>query len=731
MRSCFAASIAFFSLAPLSFSQTGMSPAGEMILAAPLFLQDANVSSTITMVSVVSSPLTSKVVVFDSNGAQIGVSSVSLDPHSQRILKLSDLLQSWSSPSSAGSVKILQDPSAKGVSITARLSIAGTVHGTTVALEEDFQRMGAAKSGTFRAAAGAVMGSPMVAVWNLGATAQTVNIQCLAEMGSGGTSRIPVAAGQAAIAQACGGTGTIAPSSSQLLSPSTGASPNGAVGVSVSGSGGAGTLALYGFAFRKAGAASALRFDDTGAMRSGSSVFAGVPVGTSSALSGSPFQPSLALANFGSQPANVSVTYATAASPALSANPIAQAVIPPGTSKTIPLPALPGDPAMRNSFVVQSNAAPGTLLSGVTSVNAANPPQMISLAGRDQQREENGGAGEWSLANGDSSTLLLFNSSNAPGTFSVHVGAKGMMNGLWAKSYQLAAMETKSIDLRDLIANGETDVKGNRIPSNATEGEIAWFTPEIAAGTGRLMVSNPAMSMARNVDIEIYIVMCGLGVDPGSLSFDFEDSGDMTMLPQACTSYSSYACSGSPSGYGAASSYSWGSLNPSIASVSGASNEAAASFDGNYPGQTQAQAQAKTPNCTFPASGPVAVQLQATLHASATPTSVDLANGTATVSAYVSIAGAPAGFADEVSVTITFLDHLDPSTINLSSAQKYITPAMLISVPSNTPQKNFLVTTALTNETPGTVGVNVSGNAVDTKNPSGSTGTTPEPKIST
>ncbi len=711
MRSCFAASIALSLLAPLSFSQSGMSAAGEMILAAPLFLQDANVSSTITMVSVVSSPLTSKVVVFDSNGTQIGVSSVSLDPHSQRILKLSDLLQSWNSRASAGSVKILQDPSAKGVSIAARLSIAGTV-----ALDEDFQRMGAAQSGMFRAAAGGLMGSPIIAVWNLGAAAQTVNIQCLAENGSGGTSQISVVAGRAAFTQACGGTGTIAPSSSQLLSPPAATSLSGAVGVSVSGSGGAGTLAVYGFAFRNAASAAALRFDDTGAMRSGNAVFAGVPVAATNALSGSPFQPSLALANFGSQAASVSVTYATAASPGLSASPITQAVIPPGASKTLQLPALVGDPAMRNSFVIQSSAAPGTLFSSVTSVNAANPPQVISLAGRDQQREENGGAGEWSLANGETSTLLLFNSSSAPGTFSVHIGAKGMMNGLWAKSYQLAAMETKAIDLRELIGSLEPDAQGIRIFSNAIEGEIAWFTPEGGAGTGRLEVLNPAKKLARSDDFGIPFVLCELKMNPSALRFDFEDSGSMAMLPQMCTAYSPLTCSGTPAGYGGASSYAWASLNPSIASVSGPSNEAAATFDGNYPGQTQAQAQARTGGCSLVAGGSVSTQLVATLHVT---TAASPKGGATKISSFVHLSQGPPAFTDEIDVIIGYTVQLFPEDIRLRSPSTYKTGEMPTSLSSDTEAIPFEVLTDSTNASPGYVIVDASGYAYDPKRPIG------------
>ncbi len=709
MRSCFAASIGLCFLAPLSFSQTGMSSAGEMILAAPLFLQDANVSSAITVVNVVSVPLKSKVAVFDSTGTQIGIRSVALEPHSRTKLNLWELLRSWNSQASSGSVKIYQDPSAKGVSIAARLSIAGTV-----ALEEDFQRIGAARSGTFRAAAGGVMGSPIIAVWNLGASAQTVNIQCLAEKGSGGAAQISVAAGQSAIAQACGGTGTMAASSSELFSPPTGASLSGAVGVSVSGSGGAGTLAVYGFAFRSAGAAAALRFDDTGAMRSGNSVFAGVPVGASSALSGSPFQPSLALANFGSQPTSVSVTYATAASPGLSANPIAQAVIPAGTSKTIPLPALPGDPAMRNSFVVQSSAAPGTLFSSVTSVNAANPPQVISLAGRDPRREENGGAGEWSLADGDSSTLLLFNSSNAPGTFSVHIGAERMMNGLWAKDYPLAAMETKAIDLRDLIRGLEPDAQGIRIFSNATEGEIAWFTPAGGAGTGRLMVSNPAKKLARSDEFGIPFVLCGLKVNPTDVKFDFEDAGTMAMLPQMCTAYSPLACSGTPAGYGGASSYSWASLNPSIASISGPSNEASASFYGDYPGQTEAQAQARTGGCSLVAGGSLSTQLVATLHVTSAASSKD---GATKVSSFVHLSQGPPAFTDKIDVIIGFLVHLNSSSIRLGSALSYQTPAMPTAADSNTPDIDFEVQPQTDNPSPGTADIFVSANAEDTKSP--------------
>lgn len=75
-----------------------------------------------------------------------------------------------------------------------------------------------------------------------------------------------------------------------------------------------GESAVYGFALRggrESSTYAALNFSDVGLLRSSNTVFTGVPVGRSDLLSNESFSPEIALVNFGTQPAEVKVLYAT------------------------------------------------------------------------------------------------------------------------------------------------------------------------------------------------------------------------------------------------------------------------------------------------------------------------------------------------------------------------------------------------------------------------------------
>ena len=54
------------------------------ILAAPLFIEDAGFSSTITMVSELNFAVTAQVVLFDRNGARITSQTVTFPAHSRQ-----------------------------------------------------------------------------------------------------------------------------------------------------------------------------------------------------------------------------------------------------------------------------------------------------------------------------------------------------------------------------------------------------------------------------------------------------------------------------------------------------------------------------------------------------------------------------------------------------------------------------------------------------------------------
>jgi hypothetical protein len=116
-------------------------------------------------------------------------------------------------------------------------------------------------------------------------------------------------------------------------------------------------------------------------MRSSDSVFTGAPVGRSALLPGLVFQPELALANFGSEPAHICVAFATAPRGEPSTRAIADVTVPAGAIRKVALPALGGDSLHRNSFVLRSDAPAGTLITSLLSSAPDGSPGLMTIPG--------------------------------------------------------------------------------------------------------------------------------------------------------------------------------------------------------------------------------------------------------------------------------------------------------------------------------------------------------------
>src|SRR5206468_2821147 len=77
-------------------------------------------------------------------------------------------------------------------------------------------------------------------------------------------------------------------------------------------------------------------------------------------------------------------------------------------TRLVTLSELQGDPSLRNSFVLTSDAGPGEVVVGMAS-KTVNGEREVELLGKDANQPENAGAHPWSVAQGIESTLLLFN----------------------------------------------------------------------------------------------------------------------------------------------------------------------------------------------------------------------------------------------------------------------------------------------------------------------------------
>ena len=186
-----------------------------------------------------------------------------------------------------------------------------------------------------------------------------------------------------------------------------------------------------------------------------------------------------------------------------------------GRSKALEFKNLRGDSGLRNSFLVNSDAAPGSLLATLSSRSDSRSGE-VELLGKDEMDPTNGGNHPWSLEHGSDSTLLLFNHNTGPESFSVSIS-----NGetTWQKIYELAPMQTEAISFRGLIQNRTKDDRGHTLPANVLSGQVTWFTRMPGVAKGRLLQSSPDTAMARSFSCAANAALCNLTFVPNTTTF--------------------------------------------------------------------------------------------------------------------------------------------------------------------------------------------------------------------
>jgi 3D (Asp-Asp-Asp) domain-containing protein len=505
------------------------------------------------------------------------------------VVKVGDLLQAANSAIFMGSVKIETDSEAQmNMSVLGQVSISGTARGLPVYFEEEFPMAGPKDTGVFRATAPAVLGVPMLALRSTSTSYQTVTESCYYEHGGASQSALKLAPGAVVLSGACG-VGSA--SSEQLMSLDGGWNQTtldnkSAAGIEVTSTGGAEALCVYGFAIsgQPSGPVYAsLNFTDAGGINSGNTVFAGVPVGQAGPLGSDNFTPALALTNFGTAQVKATVTLAVTGDKGPNGKKLATVTVPGQSSVTVPLGSLSGDPQLRNSVMVQSDAAKGALYASMVVFGGTTVP-TVQLLGRDSMQPYNGGAHPWTTGAGATSTLVMFNYASTPQPFYVAISAG---TALWQQRYQLAALETKTLDIGSLVATQTKDENGNVLPANAAAGVAHWFTPNVGQGSGRLLLSQPTTGLARNFGCQTSTALCGQSsLSNSSVTIAAGGSGQMGPYQASLCMTQIGQCSGTYGwmiGWGA----DWTSSNPSVASFVSASNLAEVTINGNTAGSAQ------------------------------------------------------------------------------------------------------------------------------------------------
>lgn len=614
-----------------------------MPLVAPLFVENDGYQSTITMVNELTKAVHGTLLARAQDGAELSRKVILFPAHSQTSLAVSDLLGGPGVQRVIGSIELDPDPmEVTSMAIAAQLSIVDNRTAPATYFEEEFLMVDPSMPSSYRAVVPPTLASPTLALFSTEDSPQHVDVACTAEASRVAAHKsFSLPARQTLLVSACGDPPSNAePSLEAAFQPAkTQATP---LALSIQTDAPPGSLAVWGVSAigQNHPAEIALNVVNPESLKTKETVFAGVPIGTADLLPGDNFTPDLAIANYGTSPANVTVSYSSMQADTPETKTVATVSLAAGAVQRVSLPELTGDPTMRNSFVITSDAAPGAVIANLVLKGQHQYP-AVQLIGKDPA-VNNGGGHPWTIAGNNRSTALLFNRTDKEQLFNVNIAANGKK---WHQEYQVKPSETRAIDIYAIIRNQVKDLHGAKLPADATSGEISWFTVDPGKGTGRVLVSNPATGLARNFSCGYNIVLCGSGMYNSYSLFGISLLGELgDAYAYTCTAYNPEACSGQSYGENDGGySYDWWSNNTGIATVYGSNTNPSASFYGQSVGTTTGTGQISSSYCQSNSQGTTQVNPTVQIsQVSVIPSSMSASNGSTTVTVQLYVPVIPA-----------------------------------------------------------------------------------------
>jgi hypothetical protein len=269
---------------------------------------------------------------------------------------------------------VTQSPALKGMPIAAQLSITYLRGRQPSYIDEEVSMPSAEGSQVLRAIADDDQGSPLVAIASLSDLVQHVLVECIDEHAKRFLKSVHLLANETLLTEACSDR-TIHGGDFDAVNGPASDGLHGPTGISLTSDAMPGSFAAFGLARHKKHGDdhfSAVTFADPKMLSSGTSAFTGVPIGPTSFLPEGNYVPRLCLANFSMADAHVSVRYAHTSGSSANVQDLKSILVPAGHTKAVEYRDLPGDPELRSSFLVSSDAKPGNLLARLASRSDSN-----------------------------------------------------------------------------------------------------------------------------------------------------------------------------------------------------------------------------------------------------------------------------------------------------------------------------------------------------------------------
>lgn len=150
------------------------------------------------------------------------------------------------------------------------------------------------------------------------------------------------------------------------------------------------------------------------------------------------------------------------------------------------------------SVRIQYSGAPGSAQAQVSSVEENNNLIVDATPQNEGDGWAGSGANPWHIDPNTESVLFLANMGDKPSRIAFEVTANNVH--YYLTQLVLSPHETRAIDLRALRDAQTPDLKGNRIPANATDGSVNWVRADLVPVTRRVVVINRHDGAASSFD---------------------------------------------------------------------------------------------------------------------------------------------------------------------------------------------------------------------------------------
>ena len=391
----------------------------NMPSVAPLFLEDAQFSSTLYIVNDGIPSVSGRLLLLAPDGQIISDKTVTVGGHDKLEVPVKPMLETAHSTATRGSIELFDD-NIDGPSLAGEVVI--TFHGqsTSVNIDEELLMPTMSQSHELRGIAVDAVANPIVSITSTSEQPVQVFVKCSGERSKPTQLSFQIRSHQIVTLRPCLDSPAPIDAAQSFHFEAKDLAPAESKGIQILSSDPKAEIQAFGFSPTMTGGAFSfvpIPFQDRGDILSTEIIFPGVPVGNTGELWGT-YRPRVAVQNLSSETRQITVHNAQTRFGISTYRNVTQFSVSPHAVVSADIVTEGNSPGDLDTYVIESDGQPADVQTQVWA-EEENRKRQIVFAGKDAKDDRNGGLHPWTLQNGSQDGLYLFNQTDADQPFLV------------------------------------------------------------------------------------------------------------------------------------------------------------------------------------------------------------------------------------------------------------------------------------------------------------------------